>query len=472
VNGLAWAGTAGYIGRVPRSPLQETRSMARPLVLTLALVTAAAAWPGDPARADGAMRTVTGSLSYPERMALPDDAELVLEFLGRDGAVIAEERRRTDGAQVPLPFSLWVPAETAGAFAGAIRVEDLPAWASEPVTIERGTGPADLGTVSLERVAPLGYTSRLDCVGTEIEIGFLDERARMRVGQRIIDLVQVPAASGARYEAESDPGTWFWGKGLTATVSLGGTTLPECIVVEDSTLGVGTEEPAAPGEEPMQAGGADDTQEPGGEAPVAEGPSLRAAGNEPSWAVTIEGGVLRLALGLDAAPIEAPAPEPESVDGATVYRLPDEGVTITARERLCVDPMSGMPFPLSVEAETPEGTFQACGGEPRSLLEGPEWRVASIGDTAVEEEVTLAFLPDDRVAGRSGCNRFTGGYTLTGESLRFGPLASTMMACPEPQMALERQFLDTLEQVSLFAIGDDGALVLLINEQPAMVARR
>jgi heat shock protein HslJ len=117
--------------------------------------------------------------------------------------------------------------------------------------------------------------------------------------------------------------------------------------------------------------------------------------------------------------------------------------------------------------------LSGCGGEPRSLLEGPEWQVESIRDVPVEDvEATLAFLPEGRVAGSGGCNRFMGGYELTGETLSFGPLATTQMACPEPQMDVEQRMLDTLSGVTLFAIANDGALVLLEADRPVLVARR
>lgn len=55
--------------------------------------------------------TVTGSVTYPQRIALPPDATVVvkLEDVSRADApstVIAEQRITTDGQQVPIPFKL------------------------------------------------------------------------------------------------------------------------------------------------------------------------------------------------------------------------------------------------------------------------------------------------------------------------------------------------------------------------------
>jgi heat shock protein HslJ len=49
-----------------------------------------------------------------------------------------------------------------------------------------------------------------------------------------------------------------------------------------------------------------------------------------------------------------------------------------------------------------------------------------------------------RVSGTSGCNRFSGAFTADGHRLTIGPLATTRMACPAPQMRIEEAVLRTL----------------------------
>jgi heat shock protein HslJ len=395
--------------------------------------------------------------------------------------VVAEARVPTDGAQVPLPFEFWVPSERAGTFAGAVAVGPGIDWAAEPVAVPGGAGPVGLGTLVMERVAPMGFSSRMICGEQEIEVGFVDDHARMRVGETVVDVFPVPAASGARYEAPDDPGTFFWSRGETALVGLAGETLPECTMVAEAATStdVAEAEPApAPEAAPEPEATPDPEATPEPQAPpeateAPTGPDLRAVGNEPGWSAVIDGGTMTLQLDYGARQIEAPAPEPEPQNGATVYRLPEEDIALTIEDTLCADTMSGMPFPQTATLALPDATLPGCAGDSRSLLEGPEWTVETIGDEPVEAgEVTISFLPEGRVAGSGGCNRFIGDYTLTGESLSIGPLGVTMMACPEDQMATEQRFLDTVEAVNLFAIGNDGALVLLADERPAMVARR
>lgn len=69
-----------------------------------------------------------------------------------------------------------------------------------------------------------------------------------------------------------------------------------------------------------------------------------------------------------------------------------------------------------------------------------EWKTRTDG-----VKQTITFDKKGRVFGDSGCNRFTGGYTVKGDGrIEIGPLASTMMFC-EGKMDAERIFLTKLE---------------------------
>jgi len=218
--------------------------------------------------------------------------------------------------------------------------------------------------------------------------------------------------------------------------------------------------------------GAEATAPPGATTPFA------ARGNEPGWSLEIRGDRLLLNLDYGTRTVEAALPERQIEDGAAVYAIDEKGIRISITEELCKDDMTGMPYPaslsLEVAGETGDRVLHGCGGEPRSLLEGPEWRVEGIAGEPVPEdiEVTIGFLEEDRIAGSGGCNRFMGGYTLTGEGLSIGQVASTMMACPEPAMAVEQRFLRLLEAVARFDISPDGALILETNDGRSARARR
>lgn len=223
------------------------------------------------------------------------------------------------------------------------------------------------------------------------------------------------------------------------------------------------------------AAGAADVPAPEAAEPAHSGAteSLAAHGNEPGWSLEIRENRILLTLDYGERKVEAGRPEPRESDGATLYVLEEQGIRISIREELCRDDMTGMPHPVSVAVETQDRVLRGCGGEPRSLLEGPEWRIEVIDGEPVPDdvEVTLGFLEEDRIAGAGGCNRYMGGYDLTGEGLSIGKLGSTMMACSEPQMAVERRFLDLLDAVARFDISE-GALVLMTNDGREARARR
>lgn len=101
-------------------------------------------------------------------------------------------------------------------------------------------------------------------------------------------------------------------------------------------------------------------------------------------------------------------------------------------------------------------TLAALAAQPTTLA-GTSWSVTGVnnGKQAVVgvltgTELTLQIMSDGTLQGSGGCNRFNGSYTQQGKSLRIGPLASTRMACAEPEgrMAQEAQFLAALESTA------------------------
>lgn len=80
---------------------------------------------------------------------------------------------------------------------------------------------------------------------------------------------------------------------------------------------------------------------------------------------------------------------------------------------------------------------------------------------AAGTELTAVFGEDGSLSGNSGCNTFNGTYTLEGEALTVGPLATTKMACEEPAMSQETQFLAALQGATGYRV--EGANVTLTS---------
>ncbi|UCG24826.1 MAG: META domain-containing protein [Chloroflexota bacterium] len=80
-----------------------------------------------------------------------------------------------------------------------------------------------------------------------------------------------------------------------------------------------------------------------------------------------------------------------------------------------------------------------------ALLEGTLWQLVSYNDG---QQAMKGVLPDTRitalfengtVGGSAGCNNYSGPYELSGALISIGPLASTMMACGEPEGIMEQE---------------------------------
>jgi len=99
----------------------------------------------------------------------------------------------------------------------------------------------------------------------------------------------------------------------------------------------------------------------------------------------------------------------------------------------------------------------ACVGDDDAAgarLEGAEWTLASGVEAPGDSAPTLT-LEGGAASGFGGCNRFSGGYKLDGDSISIGPLAGTMMACEEAKMAAEAAYLPALEAADAWTIDGD-----------------
>ncbi|PWS35783.1 hypothetical protein DFH01_19590 [Falsiroseomonas bella] len=104
-------------------------------------------------------------------------------------------------------------------------------------------------------------------------------------------------------------------------------------------------------------------------------------------------------------------------------------------------------------------------------LVGPVWIAEDIAGRGVVDRsrTSMSFGADGRVSGLGGCNRYNGGYTLDGASLRFGPVAGTMMACPPALAEQEQRFHAALAQVRGWRIAN--GLLHLTDEAGGTVIR-
>jgi heat shock protein HslJ/uncharacterized lipoprotein YbaY len=391
---------------------------------------------------------ITGELSYLARAALPPDALAIVELSDPSvpgGRLVAEQKIALEGRQVPIPFALAVERaallpDQPYLVRGAILSAGLAAWVTDEVPLDPSVESLDLGTIMMSPYEPIPFASALVCGDQPIRVGFLEDRMRLQLGDRTFDLRQAVSASGARYVALADPTTSFWIKGDRGMLEIAGTPYPECTPVETAKT------------------------------------PLRASGNEPFWTLELTDKRVVLTTDLGETRIDVALTEQELLDDGRRYRnlIEDGDLTISIFDRPCVDSMSGMPHPATVEVRLDDRRLEGCGGDPAALLQGPEWVVEDIGGGGIidRSRVTLSFDTEGRLWGRASCNRYQGEYTLTGETLTLAVSATTMMACAPALMDQERKILDLLPRIRSFRMDPTGALVLEIDGRPALLARR
>ncbi|NOX61105.1 MAG: META domain-containing protein [Chloroflexi bacterium] len=105
------------------------------------------------------------------------------------------------------------------------------------------------------------------------------------------------------------------------------------------------------------------------------------------------------------------------------------------------------PPPAATEAPEPEPP-----ADPSEALEGRTWLLLN---TLPDTEITVAFVRG-KVSGSAGCNKFTGNYqTSSDATMRISDLAGGRMACDQPIMDQETNFLTALGSATSFQVQDD-----------------
>jgi heat shock protein HslJ len=97
-----------------------------------------------------------------------------------------------------------------------------------------------------------------------------------------------------------------------------------------------------------------------------------------------------------------------------------------------------------------------------AALTGANWSATMInnGKGAVSSlvagsEVSAMFNTNGSVTGKGGCNNYNGPFTTQGNTVKIGPVASTMMACEEAVMQQETAYFNALQNSATYTIRGD-----------------
>jgi heat shock protein HslJ/uncharacterized lipoprotein YbaY len=394
--------------------------------------------------ASSSVLPIKGALAYRERIALPPDSVAVVEL--RDVAAaetIATQRIPLAGKQVPIPFELSpsraaLPGGKTYSVRGLIEQAGEVKWLTAATSIDPQQATIDLGMLDLQAVqggAPEALAWR--CGDQLIRTEQIGSKLRLTQGGTLYKLRQVEAASGTRFAAVDDATTTFWSKGERARLTVKGKAYSECVRADQVAVG------------------------------------FRAGGNEPGW--QLEMGTRTVFATADGATrVDELTPAADS-KGTTRRYAVTPALQVTIADRLCVDTMSGMPYPNTVTVVLNGRELHGCGGDPATLLQGGEWIVEDIAGAGIVDgsHATLNFGADGELAGSGSCNRYSGSYALTGEVLSVSSkTAMTMMACVPALMEQESRFMQLLSQVRRFSLDANGALILESDGAGTITARR
>lgn len=101
--------------------------------------------------------------------------------------------------------------------------------------------------------------------------------------------------------------------------------------------------------------------------------------------------------------------------------------------------------------------------ESASLV-GTNWSVLNYNNgkdalvsALLDSQITALFGEDGTMSGNSSCNTYSGPYKVDGQSIQIGPLASTMMACAQPEGLMEQEaaYLAALGKATNYKIEGD-----------------
>jgi heat shock protein HslJ len=111
---------------------------------------------------------------------------------------------------------------------------------------------------------------------------------------------------------------------------------------------------------------------------------------------------------------------------------------------------------FNLSADAGNMIFEA---QPVASLTDTAWSVQSYNNgrggvvsIVPNTQLTASFDAEGRVFGSAGCNSYRGRYTVDGMNINIGPLATTRMACPEPIMQQEQEFLAALGVATQYSI--------------------
>ena len=171
--------------------------------------------------------------------------------------------------------------------------------------------------------------------------------------------------------------------------------------------------------------------------------------------ITISSSIASTMMMCDDAIMEQENAYLKALPEAKTYEIKGDQLTLTGADKTSL---------ASYKAQSQE--LAGSSWEPTAFNNGKQAVIGMLDGT----NLTADFGKDGTLSGNSGCNRYTGEFKVTGNQITIGPLASTMMACSEPEgvMEQESQYLAALQSAATYEI--EGNVMQLRTKDDALAA--
>ena len=214
-------------------------------------------------------------------------------------------------------------------------------------------------------------------------------------------------------------------------------------------------------------------------------PGFKATGEAPSWEVAIDfdGDISFKSQDDHSFELSAELSEPvrpQDIDAVSYRTKTKEGrLHLTIFREACSDSTGARNFDhkVRVSAQTNDMNsmvnYEGCGKYLGDYRLNDIWVLESINGQSVDslkKAPNLEFqLNKNKVYGFGGCNRINGPIEVSEDSLTFGNIAATQMACPN--METEKSFLEQISNKSHhFEIGN--LQLTLSNDQSTLIFKK
>ena len=433
--------------------------------------------------------TVTGSVAYRERLALPSDAVIDVQLIDTSVAdiatqTVAEALINAEGRQVPVPFTLtYDPAKIVPANRYSVRA-----------TIRSGDGMLMFSSTQAYPVLTHGAPSKVDLL-----LHTVGHAWHSKAAAKMKELAAPAAETAPPAAAESTTST------KTAETTSESEAVSSAAAVPRPTEQPPVKqetEPPAPPVTPTESAAAPPSPNPAASEtppptePVGQAPAPQSAPPAQETAPPTPSAVEQ-----PAPPAESPAmgtaPATPEVESSSRESKPAESKTAEAQpaapQPTVVEPAPAPEVKASQpEAPLPEAPSASKRAELAATSPAPEdevpepaaappaarkdltpladtqWKLIQLGGQEVvitppQKPVTLAFSPEGRrIAGSAGCNSYLGTFTDDHGRLHLNPGNMTMMFCADPAGSREKKFIVMLRSAESYRISGD-FLILTSN---------